>query len=212
MAVVLLMAEHDPYMMGAGVRTRPLGGTYVTQHPAPFQAKNRGQTSGEGFSVVQEAHRCQYEDRCSGDVYFPPQRSGSQRSATHMGGTLAPVGTSVIARLKGNAIVWNTATSVEEIVCSCAEMVGTVTKNSGSMVEVEFVSVDVSGTGAKSADNGLGECTGMFGPVYVTVTRLPSLFRALPTYSADEVQSSANRSRSHDQGHHRWQRLETHQR
>jgi hypothetical protein len=77
--------------------------------------------------------------------------------------------------------------STSLVTCSAGELSGTIQKNSSSTVEAQITSASFSGTGAVSADNGLNECTGSFGNVYITFD-LPMCLRSTPAMAEDELQ------------------------
>ncbi|HWC47799.1 MAG TPA: hypothetical protein VG448_02850 [Solirubrobacterales bacterium] len=123
---------------------------------------------------------------------LPASASAANDPQLTSSGSLVPAGTSIIGTLSGGSVVfWNTATNIQQLVCSNFKLDGSVLRNSGSTVEVEVTSYGFWGTGAANVDNGLPECTGSFGNLFFTARNLPFLLKSLPTYNTDEVQLSA---------------------
>jgi hypothetical protein len=90
--------------------------------------------------------------------------------------------------VNGSTIFYNTAKTIEQVVCTTATMTGEITKNKESTVEGSITSSEFSGTGAVHADNGLKECTGSFGSAYITVKNLPLTIKSTPAMVNDEFQ------------------------
>jgi hypothetical protein len=87
-----------------------------------------------------------------------------------------------------STIFYNTAKTIEQVVCPTARLTGEVTKNKESTLEISITRADVSGTGVAHIDNGLKECTGSFGSSYVTVKNLPLTIKSTPGMANDEFQ------------------------
>jgi hypothetical protein len=102
-------------------------------------------------------------------------------------GVALAAGAKIVGTNSGDAIFWNTATTVKQVTCTKATLSGEVTKNKEKAVEGKITTFDFSGTGAVHPDNGLPECTNSFGSgAAITVTRTPLLLTSLPTYTTNE--------------------------
>jgi hypothetical protein len=103
-------------------------------------------------------------------------------------GVALAAGAKIVGTNAGDAIFWNTATTVKQVTCTKATLKGEITKNKEKAVEGNITTLNLSGTGAVHPDNGLPECTDSFGSGFeFKVTRLPLLLNALPVYTTDEI-------------------------
>jgi len=98
------------------------------------------------------------------------------------GSTAVATGTKIIAKNTG---IVKFTTNLGPLECSTARMTGTLTVNSGTVIEADFESASFTGTAAS------GECTAPFlGNATITPKKLPWCFKAKSTFSVDTWQLS----------------------
>ena len=101
------------------------------------------------------------------------------------------VGEKIIATNSGDTIFWSTNKTVKQVTCTSATLTGTVVANANGTVEGNITSAKFSGSGEKSKDNELPECTGSFGNAFITV-KTPMCIRSTPTSPEDGFRVTGN--------------------